>query len=98
MWRIGSPWEELSARLRTLVGRRAHALWQQEGCPADRTDVLVRRARREIEDEFRRRVAAVGDYRRRWNPPLEVEEALTPGHSRQPGGLKWAGERDRLGP
>ena len=97
MWRTGSPWDELSARLRSLVGQRARSLWQQEGCPPDRTDALVQRARREVEAEFRRRVAAAGNYRRRWNPPLEIEEALTPGHRRQPGGLKWVGARDRRG-
>ena len=47
-------------------------------------------ARKEVEREFRRRVAATVRSVHRWNPPLEIEEALTPGQSREPGGLKWA--------
>lgn len=55
---------------------------------------LLRRARADIEREFRSRTRDAGHTPHRMNPPLEVEEALTPGKSQRPGALKWGRAAD----
>lgn len=64
-----------------------------KGVTADEAE-LLRRARADIEREFRNRTREAGRGKRRMNPPLEVEEALTPGLSHQPGGMKWGQPSD----
>ncbi|MDA8230700.1 MAG: DUF2934 domain-containing protein [Magnetospirillum sp.] len=72
------------------IRRRAHEIWEAEGKPEGKDEEHWARARAEIERAFRRHTAKAGDYEHRWNPPLEIQEALTPGESREPDGLKWA--------
>ena len=85
--------QPIRSKLKSLVWAATHrvadAIWEAEGRPEGQADEHWRRARAEVEREFRQRVSAAGFYRHRWNPLLEIEEALTPGHSREPGGLKW---------
>ena len=70
-----------------LIRQRAADL-AAKGAAVDEAD-LLRRARADIEREFRNRTREAGRQHHRMNPPLEVEEALTPGLSGQPGGRKW---------
>ncbi len=60
------------------VRRRAYRTWDAEGRPAEKFDDYLRRARHEIEAEFRRATEHVGDVEHHLNPPLQVEEALAP--------------------
>lgn len=60
------------------IRRRAFRTWDAEGRPADRFEDYLRRARRDIEQEFLRATRHVGDVTHRMNPPLSVEEALDP--------------------
>ncbi|HLO75044.1 MAG TPA: DUF2934 domain-containing protein [Magnetospirillum sp.] len=60
------------------IRRRAYRIWEAEGRPPEKFEEHMRRARREIEVEFRRATAHVGDVDHRLNPPLQVEEALDP--------------------
>lgn len=70
-----------------LIRRRAHEL-ASAGTVLSEAE-LLRRARAEIMREFNDRTREAGRPHHRINPPLEVEEALTPDLYRQPGGLKW---------
>lgn len=58
------------------IRRRAFRTWDAAGRPADQYEDHYRRARQEIEAEFRRATEHVGDVEHRLNPPLHVEEAL----------------------
>jgi hypothetical protein len=69
------------------IRRRAYRLWEAEGRPEGRWDEHWRRARAEIEREFRRATEQAGKIEHRMNPPLEVEEALDPNH--------WRGSDER---
>lgn len=62
------------------IRRRAYRTWEAEGRPPEQFDAHMRRARAEIEAEFRRATEHVGDVDHRLNPPLQVEEALAPYH------------------
>lgn len=62
------------------IRRRAFRTWDAEGRPADKYDEYYRRARKEIEAEFQRAIAHVGDVEHRLNPPMQVEEALSATH------------------
>lgn len=59
-----------------VIRRRAYRLWEAAGRPADKYEDHLRRARYEIEAEFRRATEHMGDVDHRLNPPLQVEEAL----------------------
>lgn len=75
-----------------LIRQRATDL-AVKGVTVDEAE-LLRRARADIEREFRSRTREAGRQKHRMNPPLEVEEALTPGLYRQPGGMKWGRASD----
>ncbi|HTH15541.1 MAG TPA: hypothetical protein VL974_02720 [Magnetospirillum sp.] len=62
------------------IRRRAFRTWDAEGRPADKFDDYLKRARQDIEEEFRRATEHVGEIHHRLNPPLRVEEALDPFH------------------
>lgn len=64
------------------IRRRAFRTWDAEGRPAHKYEDYYQRARQEIEAEFRRATAHVGDVEHRLNPPLHVEEALEASHVR----------------
>lgn len=73
------------------VRRRAHRIWEAEGQPQGREQEHWRRARTELEEEFRRVTEHAAHPDRRLDPPLHVEEALDhPGQSMEPGGDNWA--------
>jgi hypothetical protein len=83
--------DSLIHRIRETMRRREESNGTLEQRPLRLTAEEYRaRARAEMGVEFHRRTAGVGSYERRWNPPLVIEEALTPGKSREPGGHKWA--------
>lgn len=69
-----------------LIRRRAYRIWEAEGRPPEKYEDHMRRARREIEAEFRRATDHVGDVEHRLNPPLQVEEALDPSLPHGPAG------------
>jgi len=92
MWMHDSSAERLKSVAVRAAQRRARAIWAAEGRPEGKADEHVRRARAEIEREFRGRVAAIGQSGQ--HLPLEIEEALTPGLFSQPGGMKFASRGD----
>ncbi|MGE5477592.1 MAG: hypothetical protein ACM3Q1_13110 [Bacteroidales bacterium] len=67
------------------IRRRAYRVWDAEGRPPEKFEDYMRRARAEIEAEFRRATDHVGDVEHHLNPPLHVEEALSPIHLGHPG-------------
>lgn len=79
------------------IRRRAYRIWEAEGRPPGRYDEHWARARAEIEREFLRATEHAGDWDRRMDPPLHVEEALDPGHSQKPGGRTWGSDSDERG-
>lgn len=79
------------------IRRRAFRIWEAEGRPPNKYDEHWQRARAEIEREFHRVTDHAGDWDRRINPPLQVEEALDPGLSQQPGGRKWGSDAVKRG-
>lgn len=76
------------------IRERARELAAQ-GVKEDEAE-LLRRARADIEREFRTRTRDAGEHPHRFAPPLEVEEALTPGMSRRRGGL-WGPDSPKKG-
>lgn len=58
------------------IRRRAFRTWEADGRPAGQFEDYYHRARQEIEAEFLRATAHVGDVEHRLNPPVQVEEAL----------------------
>ena len=58
---------------------------------------LLRRARADIERQFRARTKHAGEYTHRMNPPLEVDGALDPDHAHRGEGRKWATDSDDRG-
>ncbi len=82
--------DSLIHRIREAMRRREESIGTYEKPLRLTAEEHKTRAREELTHEFRQRTATVGAYPRRWNPPLTIEEALTPGKSREPGGHKWA--------
>lgn len=78
------------------IRRRAFRIWEAEGRPPSKYDEHWKRAREEIEREFRRATAHAGEYGH-LRPPLHVEEALDPALSRRQGDRKWATDPDERG-
>lgn len=77
---VFSQWEDIAMDIdENVIRRRAFRTWDAEGRPPERYEEFYRRARAEIEAEFRRATDHVGDVDHRMNPPLHVEEALWPG-------------------
>lgn len=78
------------------IRRRAYRIWEAEGRPEGRWEEHWHRARADIEREFRRATEHVASDTTK-KLPLEVEEALTPGHWREEGGEKWASGSGKRG-